>query len=281
MKYSLSIIISHYVSDINKNPLFKTIESIVNQAKNMAIEIIIADDGSQYSKKIINNYSEKKEILNDERFFYILEKEELNLFLTENNIENKLITKWVYLPKLFKCMSKARVANQAVKLSESNLLLFLDDDNYLISDDSITNILSLFNKYDFIVGQVQDQNEKLRTYNSSRVQGTTLGIKKEIFNIIQGFSTWTENYSCGVDSDFWIKLFRYHGKNAEFKACYTNTIMTCDSYSKRWKKYTKFLKEIRLKYKFYKLYGCKNYKNKKYNLSRNKKIWIDNLINEE
>ena len=56
--------------------------------------------------------------------------------------------------------------------------------------------------------------------------------------------------------------------------------MTCDSYSKRWKRYTGFLKELRLKYKFYNLYNCKNYKNEKYNLSRDKKLWIENLIDE-
>jgi len=31
--------------------------------------------------------------------------------------------------------------------------------------------------------------------------------------------------------------------------------------------------------KFNELYNCKNYKNYKYNFSRQKKIWIENLIN--
>ena len=177
-------------------------------------------------------------------------------------------------------MSKARIANKSVQLAKSNQLLFLDDDNYLISNNSIRNILNLFENYDFIVGQIQDNNGKLRSYNSYRVQGTTIGTKKDIFNQITGFGEWTEQYSCGVDSDFWIKIFNYFQKNNHLKACYSNQIITCDSHSKRWKKYTRFLKELRLKYKFYNLYNCKNYKNGKYNLSRNKKLWMDNLINE-
>ena len=281
MKYDLSIIISHYCSDENKNPLSKTLESISQQSSNHNIEIIIADDGSGYSGTITNTYSEKNIIPNDDRSFYIIENDYLNSFLNENNIKTKLIKKWVYLPKLVKCMSKARVANEAARIAESDFLLFLDDDNYLIEPNSITNILNLFNDFDFIVGQVQDKNGKLRSFSSNRVQGTTIAIKKTIFNNIKGFGNWTEKYSCGVDSDFWIKIFNYSQINKQFQACYTDLIKTCDSYSKRWKKYTKFLKEIRLKYQFYKLYNCKNYKSVKYNLSRNKKMWIENLIINE
>ena len=281
MKYSLSIIISHYCTNKNQNPLFKTLSTIENQILNHNIEVIIADDGSNYSKTIMEKYSQKTTIPNDHRSFYKLENDYLNSFLNKNGIKNNLIKKWIYLPKTIQCMSKARVANEAARIAESQQLLFLDDDNYLISSNSITNILDLFNDYDFIIGQVQDKNGKLRDYSSNRVQGTTIGIKTSIFNKIEGFGTWTEKYSCGVDSDFWIKIFNYAQNNKPFKACYTNLIMTCDSYSKRWKKYTKFLKEIRLKYKFYTLYKCKNYKSAKYNPSRDKQRWIKNLIVDE
>ena len=220
MKYNLSIIISHYHLETQTNPLHKTLDSIMEQIANDNMEIIISDDGSNYSKDIMSNYSKKIEIQNDSRSFYVLEEEKLNVFLNKQNIKNKYINKWVYLPKLIKCMSKARVANQSVELSKSNQLLFLDDDNYLISNNSIKNMLNLFENYDFIVGQIQDKNGKLRSYNSHRVQGTTIGTKKEIFNQIAGFGEWTEQYSCGVDSDFWIKIFNYFQKKKYFKACY-------------------------------------------------------------
>ena len=103
-------------------------------------------------------------------------------------------------------------------------------------------------------------------------------MNKDIFLQINGFGEWTEKHSCGVDSDFWIKLYNLFQINNNLKACYSNKISTYDSFSKRWKKYTKIFKEIKLKKDFFELYGCKNYKNAKYNLSRNKTLWMDNLI---
>ena len=280
MKCNLSIIIAHYYSKntLKENPLIKTLASILQQQQNYEIEIIIADDGSNYSKNILKNYSKKIDIYDDIRQIYILENEKLNLFLQEKNIQNNLITKWIYLPKLISCMSKAKVLNYSVEYAQSNNLFFLDDDNYLISNNTIINLLNLFNQYNFIVGQIKDNNGRLRPYNSSRVQGSTIGIKKSIFNKVQGFGEWTEKYSCGVDSDFWIKIFNYFKQTNDLKACYSNKIKTYNSCSKRWKKYTKIFKEIKLKNEFYNLYNCKNYKNVKYNLSRNKQLWIKNLI---
>ena len=113
------------------------------------------------------------------------------------------------------------------------------------------------------------------------MQGTTIAINKEIFKQINGFGEWTEKFSCGVDSDFWIKVHKYFTENIYLKACYTNKISTYDSYSKRWKKYTKIFQDFRLNKEFKRIYSIANYKNAKYNLSRNKKLWIKNLINNE
>ena len=262
------------------NPLIKTLESINNQKNNYNIEIIIADDGSDYTKDITHNFNKKNSLKNDEKDVYIINTQKLNLWLKNKNINSSLISNWVYIPKYIKCMSKARVVNQAVKLSNSNYLCFLDDDNYFISDNSIENIINLFKNYSLIIGQIKDNNGKYRSYSSYRVQGTTIAIKKNIIEDINGFGEWTEDFSCGVDSDLWIKLFNYFNKNKKLKACYTNKFSTYDSYSKRWKKYTKFFKEIKLRKKFNELYNCKNYKNYRYNFSRQKQLWIENLINE-
>ena len=281
-KKDLSIIIAHYLPSDNArlNPLIKTLESINSQKNNYNIEIIIADDGSDYANDIINNFSKKKSIKDDKRDIYVLNNNKLNLWLKNKNINPSLISNWVYIPKYINCMSKARVVNQAVKLSNSDYLCFLDDDNYLISDNSIENIINLFKNYNLIIGQVKDNNREFRFYSSHRVQGTTIAVKKNIIENIDGFGEWTEEFSCGVDSDLWIKLFTYFNEDKNLKACYTNQFSTYDSYSKRWKKYTKIFKEIKLRKKFNELYNCKNYKNYKYNLSRQKKLWIENLIDE-
>ena len=283
MKYDISIIISHYISSDSKlkNPLKKTLQTINDQIKNFNVEIIIADDGSDYSNCIVENHSEKINIQSDDRDIYFLKDKELINFLFENNLNFSAIKKWVYLPKLKQCMSKARVMNYATKLSKANNILFLDDDNYLISKNSIKNTIELFKKYNFIIGQIKDNNNRLRKYNSYRVQGTTICLNKKILTDINGLGEWTEEFSCGIDSDLWIKLYNYFQKNQNLKACFTDKLSTFDSYSKRWKKFTKFLQDFKLKRKFNTLYKCKNYKSFKLNPSRNKKLWIENLINEK
>ena len=110
------------------------------------------------------------------------------------------------------------------------------------------------------------------------MQGTTFGIKRKIIESIGGFGIWTEKISCGIDSDLWIKLFKYYNKTNNLKACYTNQISTFDSCSGRWKKYTNLFKEIGIRKNFMIQHNIKNYINEKFNLSRNKKLWLENLI---
>jgi hypothetical protein len=279
MKTDLTIIIAHYLSKENQliNPLLNTLEQIDAQRDKYNIEVIVADDGSYYSHEITENFSRKINIQNDKRDVYIQEGNNLKLFLDKNNIKGNIIKKWVYLPKDIKCMSKARVTNYAVKESNSDRLLFLDDDNYFISQNTFKNLINLFDQYQIIIGQIKDNNGRLRKYSSNRVQGTTIALNKEIFTNIGGLGSWTEEFSCGVDSDLWIKLYTYYLNN-KINVCYTDQISTYDSFSKRWKKYTKFFKELKLKKEFKKRYSCKNYKNKRYNISRQKKAWVQNLI---
>lgn len=276
MTYDLSIIVAHFKPEnLLDNPLLKTINKINQQKKEYKVEVTISDDGSFYNHSFLDNYSRIEKI--DNKSIYILENKELKDFLIKQNLKVDGITKWIHFPKINNSMNKAFVTNCGVSLSQSDKLLFLDDDNYFISNDSIENLINLFNNYDLVFGQIKDNNSRFRSYESYRVQGTTIGIKKEIFNKIGGLGEWTSEFSCAVDSDFWIKLYNYY-INSNLKGCYTNQISTYDSFSKRWKKYTKFFKEIKLRKKFNKLYNCKNYKNYKSNLSRQKKLWLDNLI---
>ena len=280
-KANLSIIIAHYCIDTlghHYESFLKTLDIIKKQSNNHNIEIIISDDGSQYSKGIVDNHNEVLSIPNDNRSLYIIDERNIEAWLNKINLKNHLIKKWLYIPKIKPCMSKARLWNYATEYSNSDYLLFLDDDNYFISENSITNLLNLFSEYDVIFGQIKDNSNRLRSYHSKRVQGTTIGIKKEILKKIEGFGEWTEKVSCGIDSDLWIKLFNYSKKNKKTKACYTNLVSTYDSCSKRWKKYTKIFKEVELKKEFLKQHGIKYYKNSKYNKSRQKSLWITNLI---
>tara|TARA_B100001996_G_scaffold264342_1_gene206230 strand:- start:4527 stop:5360 length:834 start_codon:yes stop_codon:yes gene_type:complete len=276
MQYDLSIIIAHFKPrDLIGNPLIKTINEINNQKGECKIEIIIADDGSFYDYPFEKKYSSISCF--KEKDVYLLNDKILKEFLLAQGLDIKGISKWAHYPKINNSMNKAFITNCAVNISKSKNLLLLDDDNYFISKNSIESLVKLFENYDLVFGQIKDNNNRYRSYDSHRVQGTTIGIKKNIFNEVGGLGEWTSEFSCAVDSDFWIKLYNYYNKY-KINGCYTNQISTYDSFSKRWKKYTKFFKEIRLKKKFNKLYSCKNYKSYRSNYSRQKKLWLDNLI---
>ena len=124
---SLSIVIAHYCTDKSNqsyDSFIRTLDNIQSQSEKYDIEIIIADDGSNYSKNIINEHSEKIDILNDERALFLLKKKELKEHLNNFNINNNLITKWLYIPKTKPCMSKARLWNYGIQYSTSNKLFF-------------------------------------------------------------------------------------------------------------------------------------------------------------
>jgi len=278
----LSIIIAHFDPGNNieyKNAFIRTLESIKNQDGFDDIEIIIADDGSHYSSNHSSSNSNTK-LYNNEAYIDLSQKE-FNLILGEhyNNQEvGSAISKWILLPKKTNKMYKPRVLNICVNECSGDFIFFLDDDNYFVSKGSITSIIRLSKEYNIIFGQVIDKSGRARPYSSNRVQGTTFGLNKKIFNSIRGYGEWTIDLSNGVDSDIWWKMFTYYKENKNIKACYTSDIQTVDTCSKRWSLFTtNFFRRTKLKKAFHNQYQCKDYRNKVYNPSRNKSLWIDDL----
>ena len=175
-------------------------------------------------------------------------------------------------------MSKARIGNAATSLASSDNLLFLDDDNYFTTENSIDVIMNLLEDYQLVFGQVQDSNGRYRPYTSKRVQGTTITVKKEVIKNAGGFGDWTEEVSSAVDSDIWWKLYQYFQKNPDLKACYTSQFQTIDSCSKRWKPHIKqFFRHRAVKKEFNKIHSCPNYRDPIDNPSRIKSNWMVDL----
>ena len=175
-------------------------------------------------------------------------------------------------------MSKARIGNAAVTITSSKNLFFLDDDNYFISENTIDTIIKLLKKYQLVFGQIQDNNGRLRSYSSNRVQGTTFGIIKHHIEEAGLFGKWTEKVSCGIDSDLWFKLYHHFQNNTHLQACYTSDIQTLDSCSKRWRTHIDtFFRNYALKKCFKKIHNCNNYRSTKNNPSRSKTNWIMDL----
>ena len=183
----LSIIIAHYdpgnLPDC-LNSFHKTLAEISAQKVDYEVEIIIADDGSVTHQDIQSlGYPITDQ---DERTIYKLQGNALLAWKKENDFNYSSISHWLYLPQTEPMMSKARIGNIAIGKTSSENLVFLDDDNYFILQNSIETILNLLKEYQLIFGQVQDSNGRLRSYSSCRVQGTTFAVKKEILKKVEG-----------------------------------------------------------------------------------------------
>ena len=275
----LSIIIAHYDPGNHPdclNSFQKTLTEISAQKAEYNIEIIIADDGSTSNEDVIQNSTSQ---LNESgKIIYNLMGEKFEQWKIKREYDYPEIRHWLYLPKTKQVMSKARIGNAAVKIATSENLLFLDDDNYFISDDSIATILHLLQEYQLVFGQVQDSNGRLRPFSSNRVQGTTFAFKRDIIINAGGFGDWTEAVSSGVDSDIWWRLYQYFQKNPELKACYTSQFQTVDSCSKRWKPHIKQIFRHRaVRKEFNKINGCPDYRSPIHNPARNKTNWLEDL----
>ena len=275
----LSIIIAHYDPGNHPdclNSFKKTLTEISAQKAEYGIEIIIADDGSVSNEDVIQISA--SQINESGKIIYNLAGEKLEQWKAERGYNCTEIRHWLYLQKIEQVMSKARIGNAATSLASSDNLLFLDDDNYFITENSIAVIVNLLKDYQLVIGQLQDSNGRYRTYSSNRVQGTTFAVKKDILQNTGGFGEWTETVSSGVDSDIWWKLYHYFQKNPKLKACYTSQFQTVDSCSKRWKPHIKqILRHRAVRKEFNKIHSCPDYRSPKHNPARNKSNWLKDL----
>jgi len=275
----ITFIIAHYDPGSKgecRQSFVRTLDTIHAQKEDFNVEIIVADDGSKYEDDF-STFSTNT-INQNGRTIHHLKDDELDSWLKKEDYNFPEISHWLYLPKDKPCMSKARVLNAAISLAKSDLLFFLDDDNYFISEDTIKQIIQLYEEYSLIIGQIKDGNGRFRPYHSYRVQGTTIGVKKSIMESMGGFGEWIEDISCGVDSDLFMKLYDAFSRDSELKACYTSRIQTVDSLSKRWRPFIPtFFRNRRAKIAFKEEYNCPNYRSVRHNPSRNKTNWIKDL----
>jgi glycosyltransferase involved in cell wall biosynthesis len=275
----LSIIIAHY--DPGQSPacvaaFHKVLQTIRQQQNELEIELIIADDGSPTHAELP---ALKTRLLPDnDRKIYHLSGDTLSKWLSDRDFPQPWPAHWLYLPKANHGMCKARLWNHATQLARSDTLLFLDDDNYFTSKNTLQKLLELMQSYDVLFGQITDSNGRVRAFSSHRVQGTSFAIHRHLLQDIGGFGIWTEQVSSGIDSDFWWKLYRHYQTVRPFPAAYSSALSTVDSCSKRWRPFTgSFFRHRAVRRLFYQENGCRNYRSVKDNPARDKSLWMTNL----
>ncbi len=270
----LSIIIAHYNNEGHcHNVLTKLLKSISAQTSDIQYEILIADDGSPENRSFFIDKSPERETERGILKFVSAPPGELT---DRYGLEELIPDGWAYYQKSDPFLGKAAVMNLCIQKSRGSYLFFLDDDNILTDVTALSSLMNLFQKgYDLVIGQIRDRNGRLRSYDSHRVQGTTLGIRRELMMKAGIFGEWTEDIGCAIDSDLWWKLFQLHAM-VPYRAVFTEAVRSFDSCSGRWKKHINVIfKDMRARRAFFSRYSLKNYKSSSHNLSRRKELWIE------
>ncbi len=253
----IDIFITHFDPDKTtlryRKILKQSIKSIRKQKFAGKINIIIADDGSQWSEELAPSKGYK-----------IYSKEEIS---KNKNLKDLDIDLYI-VKKREESFGKAPLLNFAVKQTTSNNLIFLDDDHPFLTKKSVSKYFSHLSNYDFVLGSLINQNWRVRRFHYSLVQGTNFGLSRSLFNRIGGFGEHTSQWGCGVDPDLFWRVYKDLSQSSIKKAIFDPFIITRDIAKGRW--HFKSDREF-AKIDFKKKYGTDMHKND----SRNKNLWMD------
>lgn len=270
----ISIIIAHYAPANEalkyRELLKKTIQSIRHQRFNDNIEIIVCDDGSEWSSKLSNGssiciyYKDKINSLNQ------LKDLNIDIFLTlPNNGEYRGIV----------------LKNKAIEISSYEKVVILDDDHPFLNKSCLKRFDKYLENYEYIRGRVIGPTGIPQLFKSKNAQGTTYGFNKDLYLRIGGFGKYLYNNGTGEDNDILWRIYSYFIKNYpnKIKAAYAGDIITKDLATNRWKKrsleaISKILKKdnvidpnLLFVDRFKEEYGVHPW----YNDSREKKLWME------
>ena len=139
---SITIVISHYSppenSDHYKSLLANTINSLRSEKINFPMEIILCDDGSDWSKDIIQG---------DDIFIISDFKKIHNKYLTILDVDLYLR---IPSDRDYKCIM---LKEKAVELSKYENILFLDDDT-MLNRNALNRFKHYLNKYECVKGRI-------------------------------------------------------------------------------------------------------------------------------
>ena len=189
----ISVIISHYSPCENQSyyqrMLKENIEIISKQVRRDKLEIIICDDGSEWSSSLVSG---------DDIYIQKGANKTSNKYLNQLNYD-------LYLRSASGIYYKnSLLKNMAIKLAKYENLLILDDDTRL-RNNAIKKYLKYLKQYDFVKGRVIKDWRMPHTYLSKEVQGTNYAIKKSLYFETGGFSQYLYEDSWGEDDEInWL-----------------------------------------------------------------------------
>ena len=164
----ISVIISHFAPKGNedkwRNILLKTIQSVRSQKVDFPVEIIVCDDGSEWS----NSFGDAQETIVDIPK-NILEKDEL---FREIDVD-----RYLYINSGLKYL-RSRLLDYAYRHAKYSKIVTLDDDHQLTNKKSLNRYYHYLNDYDYVKGRIINWDGVPQLFSSTAVQGTSFGFSK-------------------------------------------------------------------------------------------------------
>lgn len=222
----ISVIIAHFDPSSKggrcRHILKKTIESIYAQKIDFKIEIIICDDGSNWSTELAGKLGEITEI----------KGKRLKL---SSNFRDLNVDRYLYLHSNKK-FGKAILVHHAYLEAKHSKIVSLDDDHPFIRKDSLRRFYEYLDKYEYVRGRIIGPDGIPQLFSSRKVQGTTMAFRKELYQGIGGLGDYLFEGLSGEDDDFTWQTYSYLTKkySGQKMACYAGEIVTRDLLSSRW-----------------------------------------------
>jgi hypothetical protein len=267
----VTVIIAHYAPQKNglkyRSLLKQTITSIKEQNGVSDVEIILCDDGSYWSKNIVNNDGSIREI-SGSGLSSISELNELDIDL------------YLGLPDINKYRSII-LKHRAFELSKYDKIICLDDDHPFIRKDSLKLYNDYLERYEFVRGRVIGPWGRPQLFLSRNAQGPNIGLQKGLYFKIGGYGKYLFDNGYGEDNDILWKIYAELSKTKTKKTCWAGEIVTKDLATDRWAdrsfsdikiiENNKYKRQTSFVIDFKNNYGVHPYKN---NPATKKHLWV-------
>lgn len=222
----ISVIITHFAPSEDekrcRDLLLQTINSIRSQKVNFDVEIVVCDDGSAWSSKLI---AKSEEIIELSR--PAIQK---NPILIDLDVD-----RYIYINSGNKYF-RNKLLHRAFLSARYSKIVSLDDDHPFIYKNSLDRFNRYLDEYDYVRGRIIDPTGIPQLFSTGEVQGTTFGFKKGLYHQVGGFGKYILQGCGGEDDELTFKI--YHELKTSYphqkKACYAGEIVTKDLLSGRW-----------------------------------------------
>ena len=209
------------------------------------IQCITSINHSSCDEILIFNDDEKCSLKNTVLTTIVEVKKKLKIFDPQDfGFSNRQFRKPIYM-------------NKAIELSNSDKILFSDDDGIFGPDAINIHVKALYDNQ-FCAGSIK-RNSLLKNHISHNIlQGTNISFHKKCFLEVGGYDENYANTGGGGDVDFWYRIYKYITNNSLPVAYLPKAYQRVQGNSKRKKcpdkarKYTKEKHQINSSKKMYK-----------------------------